>query len=303
MINKTLRKANSIASSDAALSSDLYFQFDFEDATLLFVPEEVKMSFFHRLKAKWWDYRNELGLVLVAYCVIFTMIAFLGSNLLGTGAPIKNSGLSVAPLAAISNLYVHFDREERTKLSEKDKDLGARQKVSLATPAEEKVAKVNPTIQFIDEESTFESPIHSTSEEKTERPIASSKASNKGIDIISEDYQQLIRQISGEGRYALLKFGAKWCMPCQIMEETVFQDEQVKEYLSKHFRSMQVDVDHFDGYNLKQYYTVSAIPTFVILNAAGKEIGRYNKAMSTTEMREILSMYQHSSFAQRADDN
>jgi len=130
-------------------------------------------------------------------------------------------------------------------------------------------------------------------EEIKAEEVVNSISERNGVKVISQDYQQLIEQISGEGKYALLKFGAKWCTPCQIMKETVFQDEEVNQYLDQHFKSMSIDVDHFDGYNLKQYYAVDQIPTFVILNAKGEEINRYSRSLTTVEMRNVLSAYQY----------
>ncbi len=80
-------------------------------------------------------------------------------------------------------------------------------------------------------------------------------------------------------------------MPCRIMEETVFQDSRVNEHLDQRFQTLKVDIDGFDGINLKQHFKVNRIPAFIILNAKGKVIGRYAKSMSTEKMLSVLQQY------------
>ncbi|MEM8909358.1 MAG: hypothetical protein AAGD05_16040, partial [Bacteroidota bacterium] len=71
------------------------------------------------------------------------------------------------------------------------------------------------------------------------------------------------------------------------METTVFSDETVQQVLDQGFKTLKVDIDEFDGINLKQHFAIKHLPSFLILNAQGEVQGRYTKALSKAELLKI----------------
>ncbi|MEL6922916.1 MAG: thioredoxin family protein [Bacteroidota bacterium] len=79
------------------------------------------------------------------------------------------------------------------------------------------------------------------------------------------------------------------CAPCKMMEKGTFQDTAVKEYLSDHYVMKKIDVDDFDGFNLKQHYNIKLLPTFLVLDENGKVMARYEESFSASRMVDMLS--------------
>jgi len=94
-----------------------------------------------------------------------------------------------------------------------------------------------------------------------------------------------------QGKLAFVAFSAKWCSPCKWMDQTTFRDRNVSTYLNDHFVSIKVDIDDFDGFNMKEEYNVSTIPTMIIFNSKGEMVERLEETMAPSKMIEILKQH------------
>lgn len=97
-------------------------------------------------------------------------------------------------------------------------------------------------------------------------------------------------EIASTNKHYILYFGANWCVPCRIMRETVFNSRSVKKYLYK-FHLTYVDIDSFDGMDIKEMYNVTQIPYMVIFNSKGKQIGRIEGSIASSSFSEKLKNY------------
>ena len=111
--------------------------------------------------------------------------------------------------------------------------------------------------------------------------------SNK-LEITSEAYHSTLEQSTIDGKKIFIKFGAKWCLPCKMMEANVFPDMQVQKLLFENYHTLDIDVDNLDGINLRQFFKVETLPSFIILDSQQNEIGRYQGAKKIEELRSIL---------------
>jgi thiol:disulfide interchange protein DsbD len=88
-----------------------------------------------------------------------------------------------------------------------------------------------------------------------------------------------------------LYFTADWCMPCKEMERVTFTDKRVAHELER-FVSIRIDCTDSDSppaaAALKRW-NVLAMPTVVILDAAGKELRRISQYLSADELVPILT--------------
>lgn len=91
-----------------------------------------------------------------------------------------------------------------------------------------------------------------------------------------------------EGKLFFVDFYANWCAPCKWMDETTFADGGVAEMLNNNFVSLKVDIDEFEGFELKQQYKVKYLPTILIFNAEGELIDRLEETMSPRKLTSIL---------------
>lgn len=77
-----------------------------------------------------------------------------------------------------------------------------------------------------------------------------------------------------EGKMAFVDCYATWCGPCKMMTRDVFPLPKVGDFMNAHFVSLKVDMEKGEGPELAKKYEVQAYPTFLILDAEGKEINR-----------------------------
>ncbi len=84
---------------------------------------------------------------------------------------------------------------------------------------------------------------------------------------------------------------ATWCLPCKMMDETVFQDTKVIEYTHANYLAIQLDVEDFDAMILRSEYEVNSLPTILFFNYKGKLIGRTEGLTTGTSFLEALKKY------------
>lgn len=84
-------------------------------------------------------------------------------------------------------------------------------------------------------------------------------------------YEQGLAKAKKEHKLVLLMFSAKTCKMCSYMKKTVYEDDDVAEYVKNFFIPIEVDIaEHPDKYG----YSVFGTPTYYFLDSNGKPIGR-----------------------------
>ena len=78
----------------------------------------------------------------------------------------------------------------------------------------------------------------------------------------------------------ILKFFGSWCNPCKTLNKS-FKDAGI-EYTS-------IDVD--DNEELVDKYNVTSVPTVIVLDENGEEIGRFVGARSKDQLINELQQY------------
>ncbi|MDD5657820.1 MAG: thioredoxin family protein, partial [Elusimicrobia bacterium] len=75
------------------------------------------------------------------------------------------------------------------------------------------------------------------------------------------------------GRPLLVEFHAPWCYSCYYMESNVLSKPAFARAAAGMIR-LKADVDGAPGRDLKRRHAVAALPTFLVLDPGGKELGR-----------------------------
>ena len=65
-----------------------------------------------------------------------------------------------------------------------------------------------------------------------------------------------------------------WCGPCKQMAEKVFPLKEAGDYFNANYVNIKIDMEKGEGVEIAKKYQVSSFPTFLILDANGKELGR-----------------------------
>lgn len=91
-----------------------------------------------------------------------------------------------------------------------------------------------------------------------------------------------------EGKLYMVHFTANWCTPCKWMNSHTFTDDRVAQYLTDYYVPVKINVDDFDGIVIKQKNNVQFLPTLLIFNSAGEEVGRFEEAIGPSKLMLIL---------------
>lgn len=100
----------------------------------------------------------------------------------------------------------------------------------------------------------------------------------------TEDYPAALAQAKKENKLLLLNFtGSDWCVPCQLLDRTVFTSPDFQKWAAGQFVFVTLDfpsrtpqADDLKARNkaLKEQFKVEGYPTILIVDANEKERGR-----------------------------
>jgi thiol:disulfide interchange protein len=94
------------------------------------------------------------------------------------------------------------------------------------------------------------------------------------VEIVWEkDMAAALERARNEGKPVLVNFYADWCVWCKRLESTTLRDAKVASVLQNEVVPLSLDVDG-DGKELSNEYRVDGLPTIIVLDAGGREIGR-----------------------------
>lgn len=105
--------------------------------------------------------------------------------------------------------------------------------------------------------------------------------------VTSTDMDAIIRMAKEQDKLIFMDFYADWCLPCRIMDDEVFSDPEIQEYLNEHYISVKVEADKGEGYMLATRYLVEGYPTLLFLDNEGKELTRKLGAAFHRELYEL----------------
>lgn len=95
-----------------------------------------------------------------------------------------------------------------------------------------------------------------------------------------------------EDKLLFVHFTASWCMPCQWLEHNTFQDYNLTRFVRQNVVSIQLDVDDYQGFQEKEAYQITQLPSFLIFNSSGQLLERVEKTMSANDLLTLLRKYQ-----------
>lgn len=107
----------------------------------------------------------------------------------------------------------------------------------------------------------------------------------------STDFATVKQQAKENNRPYFAYFTASWCMPCQMMDETTWQDPNLAKYIDDNYYAVKIDVDNFDGYAYKDEFKVAAYPTIILFQPDGTFMKRIEGSITGSKLQTYLEQY------------
>ena len=88
-----------------------------------------------------------------------------------------------------------------------------------------------------------------------------------------KDLPAALERARSEGKPILVNFYADWCVWCKRLESTTLRDAKVAAVLQDRVVPLSLNVEG-SGKELSNEYRVDGLPTIIVLDAGGRELGR-----------------------------
>jgi thiol:disulfide interchange protein len=124
-------------------------------------------------------------------------------------------------------------------------------------------------------------------------PAAETVAAHGTVEVSwAQDFPRALERARAEGKPVLVTFYADWCVWCKRLESTTLSDNDVKTLLRDQVVPVSLDVDGA-GRDLSNEYRVDGLPTILVLDGDGREIGRIPGYMPPTGFLERVEGILH----------
>ena len=102
-----------------------------------------------------------------------------------------------------------------------------------------------------------------------------------------DDWDAAFEKARAQNKVVLASFEAEWCVWCRRLETTTYRDAQVASLLDATVIPVALDVDR-NGRELSDTYEVDGLPTVVVFDTEGRELGRIDGYMPPGSFLERL---------------
>lgn len=107
----------------------------------------------------------------------------------------------------------------------------------------------------------------------------------QGVRFENEDtLSDVLELAEKKGKLVFLDVYTDWCVPCKVMDEEVFSDKQVSDFLNDNFINFKVDAEKGNGTNIAFLFQTQVYPTLLFLDHRGNVVVKNEGAVSQTKL-------------------
>ena len=104
--------------------------------------------------------------------------------------------------------------------------------------------------------------------------LFSLNAHTQGIEFFHGTFDEAKAESKKTGRLIFMDCFTTWCGPCKRLSSQVFTQEEVGNFFNKSFINVKFDMEKGEGPSIAKEYGISAYPTLLFIDGAGKLMHR-----------------------------
>lgn len=111
----------------------------------------------------------------------------------------------------------------------------------------------------------------------------------RSVDFRTIGFEEALTNAKAENKNIFMDCYTSWCGPCKAMARDVFTVDSIADYFNSTFVCIKYDMEK-EGKELAKKYPLSCYPTFLILDAEGKELHRLSGYYSPDKLMKAIRM-------------
>ncbi len=120
---------------------------------------------------------------------------------------------------------------------------------------------------------------------KSSKDAVKIEESKYAFDFIkAETLTDAIDSAKRDSKLVFLDVYTEWCLPCKMMDEDIYTNENLGEYYNQHFVSVKVDAEKASGPMIAELYKVNGFPTLLFLDLRGRILTQAQGSVSFDAM-------------------
>lgn len=129
------------------------------------------------------------------------------------------------------------------------------------------------------------------SNQTTESDSEGTESISQGMEFFEGAFDDALALAEEEDKLVFVDVYTMWCGPCIVMQETVFPLPEVGEYFNERFVNLKLDMENEEqnGPEIGTRYKIGVVPTYLILDTDGTELGRATGGASASQFISMIS--------------
>lgn len=129
------------------------------------------------------------------------------------------------------------------------------------------------------------------SNQTTDSDSEPTEAINQGMEFFDGAFEEALALAEEEDKLVFVDVYTMWCGPCIVMQETVFPLPEIGEFFNERFVNLKLDMENEEqnGPELGTRYKIGVVPTYLILDTDGTELGRATGGASAIQFISMIT--------------